>query len=109
MVTAELALSIVSALALLTMLSWGIYLLVVQLRCIDTASEVARQAARDDRAGVARAQREAPAGARISVRRSGDTAIVEVRVEARPLARRLPPVPLRARAEVALEPAGPRE
>ena len=54
MVTAELSVSILTALALLTMMCWAIYLVVLQLRCIDTASEVARQAARGDRAAVHR-------------------------------------------------------
>ena len=86
MVTAELAVATLAALAVLLLLSWGIYLMVMQVRCIDTAAEVARQAARGDDAAVARAQREAPAGARVHINRSEALVRVEVRVVARPLA-----------------------
>ena len=70
MVTAELAVATLAALVIMLLLSWGIYLMVVQVRCIDTAGEVARQAARGDDAAVARARREAPAGARVKIARS---------------------------------------
>jgi hypothetical protein len=104
MVTAELAVATLAALALMIMMCWGIYLLVVQMQCIDTAAEVARQAARGDEAGVRRARDQAPPGARVQVRLSGGTARVEVRLEARPLAEWLVAVPLRATAEVVAEP-----
>ena len=68
MVTAELAVSILAALAVLTMLCWGIYLILMQMRIIDTAGEVARQAARGDKAGVARAEDDAPRGAVVARR-----------------------------------------
>ena len=70
MVTAELAVATLAALVIMLLLSWGIYLMVIQVRCIDTAAEVARQAARGDDAAVARARREAPAGARVQIARS---------------------------------------
>ena len=106
MVTAELAVATLAALALLTMLCWGIYLVVLQMRIIDTAGEVARQAARDDRAGVQRAKRDAPAGARVQVSTGRQLTTVEVRLSARPFARWLVAVPLRARAQVVPEPTG---
>jgi len=108
MVTAELAVATLASLAVLLLLSWGIYLMVMQIRCIDTAAEVARQAARDDDAAVSRAKREAPAGARVHIARSPGLVRVEVRVVARPLARDLAAVPLRAEAEVVPEPEKPR-
>jgi hypothetical protein len=108
MVTAELAVATLAALAVLLLLSWGIYLMVMQVRCIDTAAEVARQAARGDDAAVARARREAPAGARIHINRTEALVRVEVRVVARPLATNLAAVPLRADAEVVPEPEEPR-
>ena len=46
MVTAELAVTTLSAFTLLVMMCWGISLVVLQLRCIDTAAAVARQTAR---------------------------------------------------------------
>ena len=49
MVTAELAVTTLAAFALLTTMCWGIYLVVTQLRCVDAAAAIARQAARIDR------------------------------------------------------------
>jgi hypothetical protein len=108
MVTAELAVATLAALAVLLLLSWGIYLMVMQVRCIDTAAEVARQAARGDDAAVARAKREAPAGSRVHIARSTGLVRVTVRVVAQPLARDLAAVPLHAEAEVVPEPEKPR-
>lgn len=105
MVTAELAVATLAALALLTMLCWAIYLLVMQMRCLDTAGEVARQAARGDREAVSLAERDAPRGARVTVSLSGRTARVQVRLLARPLADWLVAVPLRAEAQVLREPS----
>lgn len=108
MVTAELAVATLAALTILLLLSWGVYLMVMQVRLIDTAAEVARQAARGDAAAVARAEGEAPTGARVSIARSASLVRVEVRLVARPLARNLAAVPLRADAEVVPEPEEPR-
>ncbi|MDN5763568.1 MAG: hypothetical protein L0H41_14795, partial [Microlunatus sp.] len=74
------------------------------VRCIDTAAEVARQAARGDQAAVARARKEAPAGTKVRISASEALVRVEVRVVARPLASGLVAVPLVARAEVVPEP-----
>jgi hypothetical protein len=104
MVTAELAVATLAALALLTMLCWAIYLVVMQMRCIDTAGEVARQAARKDTAAVQRAKRDAPAGAQVQVTASRSITRVEVRLTARPFAEWLVAVPLSAKAEVVSEP-----
>jgi len=104
MVTAELAVATLALLALLTLMCWGIYLLVLQVRLLDTAGEVARQSARGDRAAVERAEREAPAGASIRVEVRDGLARVRVRLAAQPLARGLVVVPLEATAEVVTEP-----
>jgi hypothetical protein len=104
MVTAELAVATLAALALLLMLCWGIYLVMMQLRCIDTAAEVARQAARGDQAAVRSAARDAPTGARIAVKRTERIVRVSVRLDAQPLADWLVSVPLEANAEVVPEP-----
>jgi hypothetical protein len=106
MVTAELAVTTLTAFTLLIMMCWGIALVVIQLRCIDTAAAVARQAARGDQAGVARATSNAPQGAKVVVQRDSGTVTVTVRVTARPLADWLVSVPLQARAEVVREPHG---
>ena len=56
LVTAELAVTTLAAFAVLTMMCWGIYLVVTQLRCVDTAAAVARQAARGDTTAVGQGQ-----------------------------------------------------
>ena len=61
MVTAELAVTTLAAFAVLTMMCWGIYLVVTQLRCVDAAAAVARQAARDDDSAVVKAKAGAKA------------------------------------------------
>jgi len=104
MVTAELAVATLAALAVLTMLCWAIFLVVMQMRCIDTAGEVARQAARKDTAGVQRAKRDAPEGAQVRVTSNSSVISVEVRLMARPFAEWLVSVPLTAKAEVVSEP-----
>jgi hypothetical protein len=104
MVTAELAVATLAALAVLTMLCWGIYLVVLQMRCIDTAGEVARQAARGDSGGVRRARRDAPHGAGVTVHSNSRVTIVTVRLRARPFADWLVAVPLHAEAAVDTEP-----
>jgi hypothetical protein len=104
MVTAELAVATLAALALLTMMCWGVYLVVVQLRCIDTAAAVARQVARGDKAATSRAEAAAPEGAKVVVERRPNLVAVTVRIQAKPIAQWLVVVPLVARAEVVPEP-----
>lgn len=104
MVTVELAVSTLALLSVLVMACWGVYLLVVQLRCVDTAAAVARQAAREDRAGISRARADAPAGASVVIDRRPDLVTVTVRVSARPWADWLVAVPLAARSSVVPEP-----
>ena len=106
MVTAELAVTTLSAFTLLVMMCWGISLVVLQMRCIDTAAAVARQTARGDEAAVSLARSQAPAGARISVAERPGLVTVTVRVSAQPMADWLVTVPLQARAQVVPEPDG---
>ncbi len=106
MVTAELAVTTLTAFTLLIMMCWGVSLLVTQLRCIDTAAAVARQASRGDQAGVAHATGKAPRGATVAVQRRPGLVTVTVRVAARPLVDWLVTVPLQARAQVVPEPHG---
>jgi hypothetical protein len=105
MVTAELAVTTLAAFAVLTMMCWGIYLVVTQLRCVDAAAAVARQAARADAAAVAKAKAGAPTGATIMIEKRPNLVTVTVRVRARPLGRWMAGVPLEARAQVVPEPA----
>lgn len=108
MVTAELAVAALAALALLLMMLWGVYLVVMQLRCIDTATAVARQAARGDQSGVRLARASAPDGAVVQISTRVDIVTVSVRLRAKPLARTFPGVPLSARAQVNHEPGTDR-
>lgn len=108
MVTAELAVAILAAFSLFVLLCWGLVLIVVQLRLVDTAAAVARQEARHDAAAVSRARAEAPAGAVIHVVRQPTQVRVSVSVRVRSFARGLPAVPLHADAVVVPEPGSPR-
>ena len=105
MVTAELAVTTLAAFAVLTMMCWGIYLVVTQLRCVDAAAAVARQVARADAAAVTKAKAGAPTGATIMIDKRPNLVTVTVRVRARPLGRWMAAVPLEARAQVVPEPA----
>ena len=104
MVTAELAVTILTAFTLLVTMCWGISLVILQLRCIDTAAAVARQTARGDEAGVVHARSQAPDGAKVTVQQRASLVTVTVRVTARPLTDWLVAVPLHARASVVREP-----
>jgi hypothetical protein len=104
MVTAELAVAISAAVAVMVMLCWGIALLVLQLRLTDTASAVARQAARADRVGVARAEATAPRGAVVEISRSATTTEVTARLRTDPFGVLTPSLTLRARAQLTTEP-----
>ncbi len=106
MVTAELAVATLAALVLLGMMLWGIFLVVVELRCVDTAAAVARQEARGDTRGVRMARAAAPPGASVTTSTRAGVVTVTVRVRARPLVQGMPTVPLSARARVAREPGG---
>jgi hypothetical protein len=108
MVTAELAVAILAALTLMIMLCWSISLVVLQMRCLDLATEVARQEARHDAQAVRRVEQDAPEGAQIEVERNRSRVVVTVRLLARPLAAGLGSVPLQARAEVVPEPEAQR-
>src|SRR5215218_5428385 len=114
MVTAELAVATLAAGAMLIMLSWGVFVMTVQLRCIDSAAEVARQMARGDRAAVSDAKDRALEGAAFETANSPELVTVKVRVGVRPFVfrsgiastnkSRLPTVSLTAQARVVPEP-----
>lgn len=81
-VTAEAAV-VLPVLVLFAMgLLWGLLAAAAQIQCVDAARSGARAAARQDPHNlvVAAAERAAPGGARVTVRREGD--LVRVRVEA---------------------------
>lgn len=103
MVTVELALALLSLSFATIAAVWLVWVLGQQVRCVDTAGEVARQLARGDQPAAERALAGRPAGAEVTTRREEGDAVVEVRLTARPFAT-LPGVPLQAKARVALEP-----
>ena len=106
MVTAELAVAILAALSLFLLLCWGIFVVVQQLRCVDTAAAVARQEARGDRAASATARAQAPDGARVVVERRSGQVRVRVSLVVQPFAGGRLSVPLHAEAAVTPEPGG---
>ncbi|PVZ09385.1 hypothetical protein C8D89_10641 [Actinomycetospora cinnamomea] len=78
--------------------------MVLQLRCVDAATEAARLAARGDPEGARRAAaRLLPGGAEVSVEVRGDDVVARVR--APPLGSALPAVRVAAEATASREPA----
>lgn len=80
MVTAELAIGILSATMVAVCLAWGINLLVVHTECADAAAQIARAEARGDAPASAQARGHAPGGATINVDESGSQVVVTVGV-----------------------------
>ncbi len=109
MVTAELACGTLVAVIVMIMMVWGVFLAVMQLQCLDTAAEVARQAARGDQQAIDSASNDAPKGAVVTMARQHDAIVVQVSLRATMFGGLLPAVPLKAEAEVIAEPgqAGP--
>lgn len=67
MVTIELAVGILTATVLTALLCWMVALVVMQAKCVDVATEVARQTARGDTEQVRAAKKLAPRDARVDV------------------------------------------
>ncbi|MFW6597756.1 TadE family type IV pilus minor pilin [Propionibacteriaceae bacterium Y2011] len=102
MVTAELAAGVLAVVVLVVLLAGWAGVVMMQLRCLDSASEIARQQARGDEAAVARAKADLPAGARVQVIRDGW--VTTVRVSAPVWQPPLPRLEVTATAETMLEP-----
>lgn len=96
----EAALALATLVALVALCAAGLTAVAVQIRCIDAAREAARLAARGDAAAVAGAERLAPAGTSVEVRRDGS--YVRVRVSGR--ARLLPGLVVAGEAVAVVEP-----
>lgn len=107
MVTVELVFGFLIISIMLAVFGWGILLFGVQVGCIDTARDVARQAARGDRDGVAKATAEAPHGARTRVWTTGQQISVEVTVRSKPFDF-IPAITLTADATALREPGEQR-
>lgn len=104
MVTLELALASLGAAAVLVVLAWVLTVVMLLVRCQDTATGIARQEARGDHVAAAKVEAAGPERARVSVHRDGDRIEVTVTLDARPWAAWLPSVPLAAAATTIAEP-----
>jgi len=80
MVTAELAIGILSATMVAIVLCWGIHLLAIQTECADIAAQAARAQARGDQAMLAQTHRHAPKDATFNVDATGSEVRVSVSV-----------------------------
>jgi hypothetical protein len=103
MVTLEIVFGLLIVLFFLSVAGWAIMLFAIQIGCVDTATNVARQAARGDEEAVERAKDRAPRDAVIKINDSSDQVTVTVRVTSRPLDR-LPGLNLEADATAMKEP-----
>lgn len=111
MVTAEMALVLPALAVLLVFALWSVAAVTAQLRCVDAAHTAARALARGESSdmSVAAARTAAPAGARVTVSRSGDLVVVDVRATARlpgPWSGALPGLSLSGRAVASVEGVG---
>jgi len=80
MVTAELALGLLTATMVTIVMCWGIHLIAIQTQCADVAAQVARAEARNDATTAADARSRAPAGAAVEVTGQGNDVAVSVSV-----------------------------
>lgn len=105
--TVEIAVALPALVLVTAAAIWGVTLAAAQVGCVDAVRAGARAAARGEplpavRAVVAGA---VPAGARVGVRRGGETTRVDVAVTVRPpMLSGLPALTLRAHALAATEP-----
>ncbi|EID78700.1 MULTISPECIES: TadE family type IV pilus minor pilin [Rhodococcus] len=100
-VTVEAAIAIASIVAVVVLCVGAITAATLHVRCVDSAREAARLAARGDReSAISTAARVAPDGADVSVRTEGEFVVATVRARS-PL---LPLVNIFAEAVAALEP-----
>jgi hypothetical protein len=108
MVTAETAVVLPALAVVLVFALWSVAAVTAQLRCVDAAHTAARALARGEASDVslAAARGAAPAGARVTVSRSGDLVVVDVRAVARlpgPWSGALPGLSLSGRAVASVE------
>lgn len=101
MVTAELAVGVLSAALIAGMLCWVLVLIGLRTTCQDTAAQMARQLARGDRPAAQRARESIP-DAQVSVDTRGEDIVVTVSAKANWGA--LGPIVVLASASVTREP-----
>jgi len=80
MVTAELAIGILSAAMVAITICWGLHVIAVQTECADAASQIARAEARADSAAAKQARGHVPDGAAVDVEKTGTQVNVTVSV-----------------------------
>jgi hypothetical protein len=103
-VTVEAAIAVASIVAVVVLCVGAITAATLHVRCVDSAREAARLAARGDReSAVSTAAKVAPGGADVEIRTEGEFIVATVRVRS-PL---LPLVNISAEAVAALEPTVP--
>ena len=102
MVTAELAVGLLTATLVAAILAWVIGLAGLQARCNDTAAAVARQYARGDESAAIDASRAAPEGS--SVQADVMSGQVRVVVVAKRSWGALGPISIEGRAQLTVEP-----
>ena len=78
-----------------------------QIRCVDGASEIARQAARGDLAAIAEIESRLPQPHEVHIEQEGTQIRVSVWIQMQPWGQWLPPIPLHAQATAVSE-RGPR-
>jgi type IV secretory pathway TrbD component len=82
MVTFELAIGVLAAVLVAFVLSWLIGLVTLQVRCADTAAQVARYLARDDQTLAQEAAVRAPTGAQVDINDGATEVTVTVTAQA---------------------------
>lgn len=107
MVTVELVFGLLIISTMMAVFGWAIMLFGVEVGCIDTARDVARQAARGDSDAVRTAEAEAPHGAAVKISTTGQQITVVVRVRSKPF-NFIPAITLTADATALREPGEPR-
>jgi hypothetical protein len=102
MVTAELAVSILAAVVVMTIASWTVGLVGLSGACRSSAAEISRQLARGDAASANRAKQQVPKGATVTTRSADGW--VTVTVNAQRSLGKLGPVSLSGQATTPYEP-----
>jgi hypothetical protein len=105
-VTAELALGALGLVAVVFGLTGLFALVIMQIRCVDAAGEIARQAARGDQAAVAQVEARLPATATVTGETAADVVRVHVAVPMSPWGDWLGTITVTADASTRREGAG---
>jgi hypothetical protein len=107
MVTVEIAFGLVGLAAVVYFLIGCCAIVIVQLRCVDAAGEITRQAARDDQAAITRIVDGLPGQASVTRLDHDEAVRARVAIAFRPWGRWLFPVTVSADAETRREGGAP--